>query len=118
MQKPESLVFLGETWAKTNMIRPRGRCGRGRRLVEAGPHGHWQTSTFIGALRHIQLTAPCVLDGAINGEFVKDYVEQVLVPILSRGDTVIMDNLGSHKVAGLREAIEAAGRQHPVFGAL
>ena len=91
------------------MTRPRGRCGRGQRLVEAVPHGHWQTSTFIGALRHDQLTAPCVVDGAINGEFFKDYVEQVLVPTLTLGDTVIMDNLGSHKVAGVREAIEAAG---------
>ena len=109
MQKPESLVFLGETWAKTNMIRPRGRCGRGQRLVEAVPHGHWQTSTFIGALRHDQLTAPCVVDGAINGEFFKDYVEQVLVPTLTRGDTVIMDNLGSHKAAEVRRAIRAAG---------
>jgi transposase len=91
------------------MTRLRGRAQRGQRLVEAVPHGHWKTSTFIGALRCDGLTAAGIFDGAINGDAFVAYVEQVLVPTLRRGDIVIMDNLGSHKVAGVREAIEAAG---------
>ena len=106
---PRKLVFIDETWTKTNMIRLYGRARRGKRLVDAVPHGHWKTSTFIGALRCDGLTATGVFDGAINGELFLAYVEQVLVPILRRGDIVIMDNLGSHKVAGVRKAIEAAG---------
>ena len=106
---PSNLVFIDETWTKTNMTRLYGRARRGKRLVDAVPHGHWKTSTFIGALRCDGLTATGVFDGAINGELFLAYVEQVLVPTLRRGDIVIMDNLRSHKVAGVREAIEAAG---------
>jgi transposase len=106
---PAKLVFVDETWTKTNMTRLRGRAPRGQRLVAAVPHGHWKTSTFIGALRCDGLTAPGVFDGAINGELFLAYVEQVLVPTLRPGDRVIMDNLGSHKRVGVREAIEAAG---------
>ncbi|MGH6864215.1 MAG: IS630 family transposase [Methylocella sp.] len=106
---PGRLVFIDETWVKTNMTRLRGRAARGQRLVAAVPHGHWMTSTFIAALRDDGLTAPCVFEGAINGELFLAYVEQVLVPTLRDGDLVIMDNLGSHKVAGVRAAIEAAG---------
>ena len=73
------------------------------------PHGHWKTSTFVGALRLSGLTAPLVIDGAMNGETFRAYVEQVLAPTLCTGDIVIMDNLGSHKLAGIREAIEARG---------
>jgi transposase len=91
------------------MTRPRGRSPSGQRLVDAVPHGHWSTSTFIAALRQDALTAPAVFDGAINGAAFRAYVEQVLVPTLRSGDIVILDNLGSHKVAGVREAIEAAG---------
>lgn len=91
------------------MTRLYGRAPGGQRLVDAVPHGHWKTSTFIGALRCDGLTAPAVFDGAINGDTFVAYVEQVLVPTLKRGDVVIMDNLGSHKVAGVRAAIEAAG---------
>jgi transposase len=94
---------------KTNMIRGYGRAPRGQRLVDAVPHGHWKTSTFIGALRCDGLTAPAVLDGAVNGDAFLAYVEQVLVPTLRRGDVVIMDNLGAHKRAKVREAIEAVG---------
>ena len=79
---------------------PAGRCG---------PHGHWNTSTFIAGLRQDGLVAPCVFNGAINGELFLAYVEQVLVPTLIGGDIVVMDNLGSHKVAGVRKAIEAVG---------
>ena len=106
---PAQLVFIDETWATTNMTRLRGRCPRGERLVAAAPHGHWKTSTFVAALRSTGLTAPLVLDGAMNGETFLAYVEQVLVPTLAPGDTVIMDNLASHKVAGIRDAIEACG---------
>lgn len=106
---PAQLVFLDETWATTNMTRLRGRCPRGERLVAAVPHGHWKTSTFLAGLRLTGLSAPLVLDGAINGEAFRAYVEQFLAPTLAPGDIVIMDNLASHKVAGVREAIEACG---------
>jgi transposase len=103
------LVFIDETWATTNMARRYGRCLRGERLIAAVPHRHWKTSTFVGALRLSGLTAPLVIDGAMNGETFRAYVEQVLAPTLCPGDIVIMDNLGSHKVSGVREAIEARG---------
>lgn len=104
-------MFIDETWVKTNMTRLHGRAARGRRLVAAAPHGHWKTSTFVAGLRDNALVAPAVFDGAINGDLFLAYVEQVLVPTLREGDIVIMDNLGSHKVAGVRAAIEAAGAQ-------
>jgi transposase len=91
------------------MVRVRGRARRGERLIDRTPHGHWKTSTFVGALRHDGLIAPGVFDGAINGELFLAWVEQVLVPDLRPGDLVVMDNLSSHKVAGVRTAIEAAG---------
>ncbi len=106
---PARLVFIDETWATTNMTRLRGRCLRGQRLVATVPHGHWRTSTFVAALRVNGLTAPLVLDGAINGDAFRAYVEQILAPTLTPGDVVIMDNLASHKVAGVRQAIEACG---------
>ncbi len=101
------LVFIDETWVTTNMARRYGRSPRGERLVAAVPHGHWKTSTFVAALRHDGITAPCVIDGAMNGNVFRAYVEQVLAPTLKPGDLVIMDNLGSHKIAGGRAAIEA-----------
>jgi transposase len=102
-------VFIDETSVKTNMTRLRGRSPRGRRLVAAVPHGHWKTSTFVAGLRCDGLTAPLVIDGAMNGEMFLAYVEQILAPTLSPADVVIMDNLPSHKVAGVREAVEARG---------
>ena len=78
-------------------------------MVEAVPHGHWKTTTFIAALRTDGLRAPMVIDGAINGRIFRAYIQQVLVPTLSSGDLVVMDNLAAHKVAGVREAIEAVG---------
>jgi transposase len=93
------------------MARRYGRALRGRRLVAGVPHGHWKTSTFLAALRHDRLTAPCVIDGPINGETFRAYVEQFLVPTLAVGDVVVMDNLGSHKSAAVRKAIEAAGAE-------
>ena len=91
------------------MARRYGRAPRGERVVAAIPHGHWKTTTFIAALRHDRITAPCVFDGAINGARFLAWVEQALVPALLEDDIVIMDNLGSHKVKGVREAIEAVG---------
>ena len=106
---PRRLVFLDETWATTNMTRRYGRSPRGRRLVAAVPHGHWKTTTFIAALRHDGLTAPTVVDGALNGELFLAYVQQQLVPTLRPGDILVLDNLSAHKVAGVREAVEGAG---------
>ncbi len=106
---PEKLVFIDETWATTNMARKNGRAPKGARLRAAIPHGHWKTTTFVGALRLSGMTAPMVLDGPINGRWLQAYVDQVLVPELEPGDVVIMDNPGGHKGAGVRGAIEAAG---------
>lgn len=106
---PERLVFIDETGTATNMARRYGRCPRGQRLVAAVPYGHWKTTTFVAAVRHDDITAPCVFDGPMNGDCFRAYVEQCLVPTLKPGDVVILDNLSSHKVAGIREAIEAAG---------
>lgn len=106
---PAKLVFIDETWIKTNMAPLRGWGPKGRRLRAFAPHGHWRTLTFLGALRCDQLTAPCVFDGPINGQCFRAYVEQQLVPTLKPGDIVIMDNLGSHKSAVLRQIIRAAG---------
>jgi transposase len=100
---------LDETWAKTNMTRRRAPCGE--RLVAQVPHGHWKTTTFLAALRVSGLTAPLVVDGAINGEIFRGYVEQHLVPTLRPGDIVILDNLSAHKVAGVQKAIECAPAQ-------
>jgi hypothetical protein len=91
------------------MARLRGRAPRGERCRAGVPHGHWKTTTFTGALRLTGMTAPFVYDGAMNGNVFLAYVEQVLVPTLSEGDVVVMDNLPAHKAAGVRDAIEAAG---------
>jgi len=106
---PHQLVFLDETWAKTNMTRTHGYAPRGQRLVDAAPHGHWHTTTFVGALTARGFVAPLVVDGTVNGELFLAYVRQQLVPALRPGDVVVMDNLGSHTGAGVRRAIEAAG---------
>lgn len=106
---PNHRVFIDETWVKTNMTRPRGRAPQGERLLDKVPHGHWKTTTFLSALRCTGLTAPLVIDGGVNGTIFLRWVQQELVPTLHRGDLVVMDNLSSHKVAGVREAIEAAG---------
>jgi transposase len=91
------------------MARRYGRCPRGKRLVSSVPYGHWKTTTFVAGLRHDGLTAPFVIDGPMNGEWFLVYIEEVLAPTLSEGDIVILDNLASHKVAGVRAAIEAKG---------
>ena len=89
---PRRLVFIDETWAKTNMAPLRDWCTRGRRLIAKVPHGHWKTLTFLAALRCDRIEAPCVIDGPINGESFRAYVEQILLPTLAPGDIVIMDN--------------------------
>ena len=88
-----------------------GRGPRGQRVEGIAPHGHWKTTTFIAALRHDRIAASCVFDGPINGAAFKAWTEQALAPELGPGDIVILDNLSSHKVAGIKEAIEARGRQ-------
>lgn len=87
----------------------RGWGPRGERIKASVPHGHWQTMTFLAALRHDGVTAPWLLDGPINGESFRVYVEDVLVPTLRPGDIVIMDNLGSHRSQAVRHAIRATG---------
>jgi transposase len=102
-------VFIDETGASTKMARRYGRSERGQRCRAAIPHGHWKTTTFVGALRLSGMTAPMVLDGAMHGAAFLAYVEQVLVPTLTPGDIVVMDNLPAHKPAAVRRAIEDAG---------
>ena len=105
----ESFVFIDETWVTTNMTRLYGRAVRGRRLVDAVPHGHWKTTTFIAGLRCSGLVAPFVIDGPVNREVFELYVEKILVPELKPGDIVVMDNLSSHKGLAVRAMIRAAG---------
>lgn len=100
---------MNETGAKTNMARLRGRSRRGERLPAAVPWGHWKTTTFVAGPHSSGLTAPMVLDGAMNGAAFKASVEQVLAPSPKPGAIVVMDNLPSHKVAGVREALKAVG---------
>lgn len=104
-----SLVFLDETGVNTKMARLYGRAPVGQRCFGSVPHGHWNSSTFLAALRHDGITAPWLLNGAINGELFLAYVKQCLVPTLKPGDLVICDNLSSHKIQGVRQAIEACG---------
>ena len=106
---PAKLVFIDETGTATNMTPLRGRCRRGERLIGRAPHSHWKTTTFVAGLRHDSITAPFVIEQAMNGTIFRTYVEQCLAPTLAAGDIVIMDNLSSHKVAGVRQAIERTG---------
>ena len=105
----QRLVFIDETWVKTNMAPLRGWGPKGRRLKAYAPYGHWKTLTFIAALRHDRIDAPWVIDGPINGELFGVYVEKVLAPTLAEGDIVVLDNLGSHKGKVVWRAIRAAG---------
>lgn len=97
------------------MTRRYGRAPRGERLLASVPHGHWKMTTFVGALRHDGITAPFVIDKAMNGAIFLAYVEQVLAPTLRPGNIVVMDNLPAHKVAGVRELIEARGANLPPY---
>jgi len=102
-------VFLDEMGANTKMARLYGWGPKSERVVSSVPHGHWKTTTFVGALRTTGLTAPLVIDGAMNGELFLTYVQKQLVPTLISGNIVVLDNLSSHHRSGVREAIEAAG---------
>jgi len=108
---PDRVVFVDETWAKTNMTRTYGRSPRGTRLVARVPYGRWETTTFLGALRASGFIAPLCVEGAINGRIFLAWVQQQLVPVLRAGDVVVMDNLSSHKTPGVKTAVEAAGAQ-------
>jgi transposase len=103
------LVFIDETWTKTNMAPLKGWAPRGQRLKTKVPFGHWNTMTFLAALRLDRIDAPWLIDGPINGERFRIYIDKVLVPALKPGDIVIMDNLGSHKGKLVRSAIRSAG---------
>jgi len=107
--KAERLVFIDETAVTTKMVRHYGRSPRGERLVAKVPHGHWKTLTLVAALCIDGVTAPYVIDGAMDGATFVAYVEQVLAPTLAKGDIVFMDNLRTHKVQGVREAVAAVG---------
>lgn len=102
-------MFLDETSVTTAMTRLYGRSPRGTRCVASVPHGHYKSSTFIAGLRQGQVSAPLVVDGAMDGATFIAWIEQFLCPTLQPGDIVIADNLSSHKVAGVKEAIEAVG---------
>lgn len=105
----ERLVFVDETWAKDTMTRLYGRSRSGRRVVGKIPLARWQTTTFIAALRHDAIGAPMALDGPIDGAGFLAYVDQVLAPTLASGDSVVLDNLGSHKSDRIRQIIQAQG---------
>ena len=108
---PERLVFIDETWAKTNMARTHGWAPRGERLRMAVPHGHWNTTTFVAGITRHGMIAPFVLTGAIDRDAFETYLKEVLVPELRPGDVVVMDNLSSHKGPKARKTIEDAGAQ-------
>jgi transposase len=105
------LVFLDETGLNTKMTRLSGRADRSARCLSAVPHGHWQTTTLIAALRHDRLCAPFLIDGPMDGSLFVAYLERILAPELTPGDLVICDNLASHKVCGAAEAVAACGAQ-------
>ena len=107
--EPARLVFIDETATSTSMVRLRGRCRRGKRLIGHVPQGHWKTLTFVAGLRRRRMVAPLVLDGAMNGSKFMAYLTCYLVPTLRHGDIVVMDSLPAHKIASARELIEAAG---------
>jgi transposase len=106
---PSRLVFIDETWTRTNMAPLRGWAPLGSRLIGKAPNGRWRTMTFLAALRHDRIEAPWLLEGPIDGDSFTTYVEKVLLPTLRPGDIVIMDNLGSHKGKAVRRLIRAAG---------
>ena len=105
------LIFIDETWAKTNMARLRGRSLRGERLLAKIPHGHWKTTTLIAALGVGGIRCSMMVDGAVNADVFEAFVEKVLLRELSEGDVVVMDNLSSHKRDRTRELIESAKAQ-------
>lgn len=110
---PDRLVFIDETAANTAMARTYGRAPRGERCRMSVPQSHGKTTTVTAGPRASGITAPWLLDGAMNGHAFRTYIEAVLVPDLEPGDTVVLDNLPAHEVSGIRERIEAAGARLP-----
>jgi transposase len=106
---PSALIFIDETWIKTNMTRQRGRALQGQRLVESVPHGHWKTTTVIGVLDRNGIRCSMTLDGPVNRDAFEAFVQQILCPAIKTGDVVVMDNLSSHKGEKVKELIELAG---------
>lgn len=102
-------MFIDETGLNTKLARLYGRCPRGQRCLSAVPQGHWQTSTFIAALRHERMTAPFLVEGPVDAEVFLVYLEQVLCPCLQAGDTLILDNLATHKVQGVEQLLSTKG---------
>ena len=111
MIDPDRVVFIDETWAKTNMTRRYGRSPIGMRLLEKTPCGRWQTTTFLGPLRATGFVAPLTVEGVINGDIFRAWVEQHFVATLAPGDIVVLDNLSSHKVTGIQKAIQSVGAE-------
>ena len=107
--EPERLVFIDETWTRTDMAPLRGWAARGHRLTARVPHGRWKTMTFLAALRHDRIDAPWFIEGPIDGESFRTYVEKILLPTLRPGDIVVLDNLGSHRGKAVRQLIRSAG---------
>ena len=108
-EKIGNIVFIDETGINTKMARLRGRCRRGRRMVASIPHGHWKTMTFIAGLRFDGLTAPWVIEGAMDGDAFEKYIKTQLAPTLQKGDVVVLDNLPAHKRKDAAEAVEERG---------
>jgi transposase len=108
---PARLVFIDETGTSTAMARLRGRARRGQRVVGRVPWGHWKTMTFVAGLRHDAITAPFVIDRAMTRAIFLEYLRKCLVPTLSPGDIVVMDNLPAHKGAAVRQLIEGVGAE-------
>ena len=108
---PRKVVFVDETWAKTNMTRLRSRTRRGHRLCAKIPYGHWKSTTLIGAWDYDGIRCSTLVDGAINSDVFAAFVEQVLLPRLRVGDVVVMDNLSSHKSCRVRKLIESVGAE-------
>jgi transposase len=102
-------VFIDETGLNTKMARHYGRSQMGQRCVCSLPHGHWQTSTFIAALRHDSIEAPFLVDGPVDADAFTAYLEQVLCPQLRPGDTLILDNLSTHKISNVHRLLSACG---------
>jgi len=105
----QRLLFIDETWTKTNMAPLRGWGPRGHRVRSKVPYGHWNTMTFVAALRHDRIEAPWLVDRPMNGETFRIYVEPLLAPTLGADDIVIMDNLGSHRSCAVRDILRRAG---------
>lgn len=109
--EPERMVFIDETGLNTKMTRLYGRSLKGTRCHASVPYAHWNSSTFVAALRHDAITAPLLIDGAMDGAMFLSYIEKELVPTLKPGDIVVCDNLPAHKVSGVRKIIESAHAQ-------